>query len=258
MTETNTTKIFSDRLDDLMYERKITLRDLESATGISRSALNNYKRDVSECGINNVVKLAKYFGVSADYLLGLSDAETNDKDVQFICDYTRISAEAVESLKYRKLAPYISANNFLTTEAVKSSLYFVCRDEFLKSNAFFEIISCVLYEKILYNHLLELKKMADENKLDDNFETYDIYLATKRWENQHKIHLFNAQNAIVTFMKQYVDIESLDRNLYNSLVELASIYTPFEDEQKKRDAEEKGIDDFIKSLEQGDTNADNN
>lgn len=98
MTGTETTKIFQMRFEDLMIESGKTLRDIANDTGISRAALNNYANDKAEIGINNVVKLAKYFNVSADYLLGLSDAKTNDKELQAICDYTGLSEKNVIAL----------------------------------------------------------------------------------------------------------------------------------------------------------------
>lgn len=45
-----------------------------------------------------IIKYSKYFNVSADYLLGLSDVATMDKDIKFVCDYTGLSEEAINTL----------------------------------------------------------------------------------------------------------------------------------------------------------------
>lgn len=102
MTGTETTKTFQTRFEDLMIESGKPLRDIANDTGISRAALNNYANDKAEIGINNVVKLAKYFNVSADYLLGLSDAKTNDKELQAICDFVGLNECAVLTLNDSK------------------------------------------------------------------------------------------------------------------------------------------------------------
>lgn len=60
------------------------------------SYLENGNRNMS---LSQLITLAKYFNVSTDYLLGLSDAPTSDKDLQFICDYTGLSIKAVTQLK---------------------------------------------------------------------------------------------------------------------------------------------------------------
>lgn len=48
------------------YSQKKAADDL----GISQSLLSHYERGVRECGLNFVVRVADYYGVSCDYLLG--------------------------------------------------------------------------------------------------------------------------------------------------------------------------------------------
>ena len=48
-------------------------------------------------------KYSEFFGVSSDYLLGLTDIKTSDIDVQFICDYTGLNEKSVEILADQKL-----------------------------------------------------------------------------------------------------------------------------------------------------------
>lgn len=45
--------------------------------------------------IDSLKKYAEYFNVSTDYLLGLSEAKTTDKDLQFICDYTGLNENTI-------------------------------------------------------------------------------------------------------------------------------------------------------------------
>lgn len=48
--------------------------------------------------IIDLKKLAKYFNVSADYLLGLTNNKTTDTDLQAGCKYTELSEQAVKSI----------------------------------------------------------------------------------------------------------------------------------------------------------------
>ena len=50
-----------------------------------------------------VVKYAKYFNVSTDYLLGLTDTPTIDTDKRYICEYTGLDSIAVADLHRLKL-----------------------------------------------------------------------------------------------------------------------------------------------------------
>lgn len=45
-----------------------------------------------------IATIAQVLGTTTDYLLGLTDASTTDKDLRFVCDYTGLSIKAVEEL----------------------------------------------------------------------------------------------------------------------------------------------------------------
>ena len=74
-----------ERLEDLRKEHRLTLEQLAAHTGLSRAALGTNETDSSkDISHYAIIKLAKFYGVTADYLLGLSemknhpDAELND------------------------------------------------------------------------------------------------------------------------------------------------------------------------------------
>ena len=63
-----------ERLKDLRTERHLKLEELAAVTGISKSALGSYENDeLKEISHKNLVELAKFYGVSTDYLLCLTE-----------------------------------------------------------------------------------------------------------------------------------------------------------------------------------------
>lgn len=103
MKTTENTGNFADRLSDLISkaaQNGITLRDIEKATGVKKESISKYQNNKAEPGLNSIVALAKYFNVSADYLLGLSDAATTDITVQEICKKTGLSEDLIIFLQY--------------------------------------------------------------------------------------------------------------------------------------------------------------
>lgn len=90
--------IFAVRLRALMEKTGTTQQVLADKTDCTRQAIAQYTGGLNAPNVDKLVSIARYFGVSVDYLLGLSDAETDDKDIQFICDYTGLSEEAVSNL----------------------------------------------------------------------------------------------------------------------------------------------------------------
>ena len=69
MNEKEFREIFAERLKDLRQERGLSLKKLESETGISRSALFRLENNKVEANMHQIITLAEYFGVTTDYLL---------------------------------------------------------------------------------------------------------------------------------------------------------------------------------------------
>lgn len=64
---------FSIRLENLIQERNITQKQLSLELHIAPTTLNGYVNNYREPDFNTLVRLAQYFDVSSDYLLGLSN-----------------------------------------------------------------------------------------------------------------------------------------------------------------------------------------
>ena len=66
-------KVFAERLKELRTAKKLSQRKLASQTKISPSAIKQWENESRVPNAEAVVTLAKFFDVSADYLLGLED-----------------------------------------------------------------------------------------------------------------------------------------------------------------------------------------
>ena len=66
-------KVFADRLLELRKEKKISQAKLAKDIEVSFSVVCYWETNRSEPTAPNLVKLAEYFNVSVDYLLGLRD-----------------------------------------------------------------------------------------------------------------------------------------------------------------------------------------
>ena len=67
-----------ERLKDLRAERGLTLEQLAEATGISKSALGKYESDdYKDISPYSIVELAKFYGVSTDYLMGVTETKNH-------------------------------------------------------------------------------------------------------------------------------------------------------------------------------------
>lgn len=101
-----------ERLKDLRVERGLNLEELAQETGISKSALGSYENDndeYKEINHGSLLKLADFYQVSVDYLLGLTN---NRKYENTPIEELHLSDEVVELLKSERF------NNRLLCEII--------------------------------------------------------------------------------------------------------------------------------------------
>lgn len=97
MVGTATTEAFSQRLRELIKESGKDVKSMAKAMGIASGSLSKYQNGEAEAGCNAVRKIAEYFGVSADYLLGLNDCKEGVNSD--ICSRSGLTEQAVQKLE---------------------------------------------------------------------------------------------------------------------------------------------------------------
>lgn len=71
--------MFGQRLKDLRREKKLTQQDIADVLGIEKSNISRFESGKQSLSSENIIKTAKYFDVSVDYILGISDYKTINK-----------------------------------------------------------------------------------------------------------------------------------------------------------------------------------
>lgn len=111
-------KPFPSRLREVMKERGLTQQDIADVLGKTRQAVGYYMDGSSSPDLDTIVKLAVFFGVSTDYLLGVTNIRTSDPDTRAICGKLGLSETVVKWLEERlavegpfRYAPFDSGIN---------------------------------------------------------------------------------------------------------------------------------------------------
>lgn len=86
---------FATKLNNLLFDKEISQKAFSEKTGIANSSLSDYRSGKMEPRITAVATIASFLGVSADYLLGISDIKSVELDVQNACKYTHLSENAL-------------------------------------------------------------------------------------------------------------------------------------------------------------------
>ena len=66
-------KIFAERLTELIFDSKMTARDVAKEVDIGKTTIYEYLSGNKMPTLGNLIKLADYFNCSTDYLLGLEE-----------------------------------------------------------------------------------------------------------------------------------------------------------------------------------------
>lgn len=143
-----TIETFSDRLVKLREKTGKKRQEVADEIGISRASLEYYEKGKRKPDIEILAVLANYFKVSSDYLLGISNAESINEDIQFISKYTGLSESAIN-----KLHEYVTpvASVFDTDKIDYEFTVIRCEEHkkfinsFIASTFFDSIIACERY-----------------------------------------------------------------------------------------------------------------
>lgn len=73
--------MISEQLTSMRKQRKLTMKDVAEAIGVSLSAYQKYENGTRDVSTETLSKLADFYGVTTDYLLGrkTGEPETIDK-----------------------------------------------------------------------------------------------------------------------------------------------------------------------------------
>ena len=77
-------------------------KEVEKETGVTKSLIEDIESTAGKprnVGYLTVKKLAEYYGVSSDYLLGLSNTPSTKEDIQAACKTTGLTETAINKVK---------------------------------------------------------------------------------------------------------------------------------------------------------------
>lgn len=95
-------KFRDDRLRELITEDGTKLREMAKKLGTSIGVLSDWQNGNKIPRGDSIVKLATYFGVTSDYLLGLSDARSVNASIAAAVKETGLSEKAISVLSQMK------------------------------------------------------------------------------------------------------------------------------------------------------------
>jgi transcriptional regulator with XRE-family HTH domain len=106
--------MFSKRLKEIRLFNNLTQQAIADILGVARASISKYEAGISEPTIDTLIKVAKYFDVSIDYLLGNSNIPSisnseNKTDLSTALNLINIGASVLTREKQDMLANLLKA-----------------------------------------------------------------------------------------------------------------------------------------------------
>ena len=186
------TDITVQRLRKLIDDTGLARQDIADEIGCDVSTITKHYNGTRNITTDFIVMYAKYFKVSTDFLLGMTDAKTTDKDRRYITDVTGLSEGAVDSLVFMKNYLY----TFIDTEDSDSLQRVMNR--FIDSGSFQNLVVAMTeYQNEVSKQYDYLTDYYEQNQRHPGYPDE----AAKR-DKQMKLALFDVQEIAKDHIKK--------------------------------------------------------
>lgn len=151
---------FQDRLNKVFGDSKESQDVAAKAFGVSRQSFGNWLQGRNQPDFDTLVKIAKHYGVSADYLLGLSEARATSEDMKTACKVSGLPESTIECL--RSIADSVNGLS-------KKDLVYI-----LESKQFRDIVSVFFQTRQQSRFLYSDKYSSSEETINTYLDELDI------------------------------------------------------------------------------------
>lgn len=210
-------KRFNNRnLKKAIDDSGMTREQIAESVGCDTSSITKYYNGNRYPKTDVIIKLAKLFNCSTDYLLGVSKAFTSDNELKFICDYTKLSELTIEHIQNMQAMFDYDIVNYL----------FEC-------GAITDIVE-VVYKAIKYADAYNPSQFQGKiiTRIDDTVVDYfDLLMGNNKVQKELDLSEFNAtrilQNAIEDL---YLSCGAIDKSIQINRIIKESMATGETDE----------------------------
>jgi len=224
--------LFRFRLKELREEKNISRSDLAEILGVSTQTIANYENGHREPNFDTLLKIADYFNVTVDYLIGRSEYRTVEEQISKRSKFERTVGESLKEVIMNKKLEEIRRDEKIEKE----------------TGTFIEEILEPLMNSaatVFYYVLLE----SSDTKLWQNIIKKIFLLLYNYWSNVEDLLQNNTLRHILFYHDDFIysvmeEILKHSDNLEN----LTPIYEKYNNEIKKIEERIGELNDLISSL----------
>lgn len=221
-------KIIGQRINSLLALKGKKQKELAEYLGVKDNIISYYVKGERSPNTEQIIKISKYFDVSTDYILGLSDTSSTDPSIKSIVDYTGLNENTISVLNktintfknydsecekicrendYQKL-PYCSVDyhkySYMTNICNYIMKFFDVINFLINNN---NIMMFCDYFYYCSDNMNSNKKEEKSNETRNLFKNEKWYKEKEEWLNKQEFHnFFNTE--------EYYNEDEYARNRY--------------------------------------------
>lgn len=193
--------IIGKRINSALAEKDIKQKELAKKIGVNDNVISYWCSGSRTPNTQQIIQICNVLGVSADYLLGLSDVATNDKDLQYICDYTGLEEEAVKVLRNATHG----ADDFFE-QPTEEYIKFIQEQRkaingFLKSDFFSDLVECFIIQQSVNQKVND--KLTHIKTDESEKAKYLLYRTAINIDlkDEQDLNIYRAQTTILDYLR---------------------------------------------------------
>ncbi len=225
---------FATRLRELLDTPKISQAKVAEFVGVTRQAISSYSLGTSVPDIDKLVKIAAFFEVSTEYLLGHTEIKKVDPTKQAVAEYLNLTEEAIDKIKllrYGHLEQHFADDYKLTTKLEPLADIF---NDWIESVNLSKLLSDLHRSLIASMRFDQSGKYPERYQLDEEGKQAACLIEDMGYvllDLQEQIN-FYTQSAITEFQK------SIDKLMDKTTKAVIELNKPNDNNDKKYNVEE--------------------
>lgn len=263
-------KIIGQRINEALAFRNVKQKELAKELGVKDNVVSYWCSGTRTPNVQQIIQISKILNVSADYLLGSSEAKTSNIELKAICDYTGLTEEAVNKLHElctpekcdniddkilfdEEFAKKSAAenkkiiNDFLSSKEFEYIVCMACNLSYIDENAF-KCLALFFKDFDKFNKLNQTEKNQDLLKSIKYFvNEYENEPLNNALQDKCDLTLFKIQRSITAHFKKMTKVlnQIEDDNLVPSFDLLRFFIANGIDETEKNNFNIEFFKDFI-------------
>ena len=195
----------------------MTHQEIADGVGISRQTIGQFLLGNTHPDTETLCKLADFFKVSTDYLLGRTDVKSADTTLQDICKYTGLDEKSINILlAYKEIQEYTKNKDVPSKYSLVDTLNFILAEFGEDSDLIFSLTNALNYNNSGFNS-------DDDEDVRDEFNR--IFPNASKWlEGKGEIY---GRDENFTLLKS-----RLERQFGFMAASILCLYNPTELEKK--------------------------